>query len=1326
MRGLAPALAWASLSLSAGIASFASVAGGAQHVYLFPSASEPLREGFVRIINHAAEAGEVRIDPVDDSGRAFDAITLSIDAGETVHFNSGDLEAGNAGKGLSGGTGSGQGDWRLGFSSDLDIEALSYIRTQDGFLTAMHDVAPSQGNVREVAIFNPGSNRNQVSILRLVNPSEATADVAIRGTDDRGMPGAGEVSLSLEADTAREITAAALESGATGLTGALGDGTGKWRLEIESDQPVVAMSLLESPTDHLTNLSTVPGAPEDGIHRVPLFPAAGGESGREGFLRVVNRSASSGEVTIKAYDESDWDYDPVTLTIGVNEVAHFNSNDLEQGNRGKGLSGGVGDGEGDWRLDLTSDLDIRVLSYIRTDDGFLTAMHDVAPSEGNVHRLAVFNPGSNRNQQSLLRLINPGIEAARVTVRGIDGQGAGGVSAVRLSLPAGGTRTVAAYELEEGGAGLEGALGDGAGKWQLTVTADAPVVAMGLLQSPTDHLTNLSTAPERGARGGATHEPQTAEAAFRQSVSPIVQSKCVTCHVEGGDAANTPLVFARGGESHIASNLRVFRDYLAATGDGASRVLEKIQGLLDHGGGAQVAQGTEAYAGFDVFMDRLVAERAIDDGQALLDGVAEIGAPGTPGNLCVYGPGAFPVAAGGLNTGRAPVAAAGRWASGRVVALGHDGYLGRRALKTADTGRLVTNALLWAAGDVRDSPRIGIVDAPELRGWLEATGRQAVETELTQESLAKIDVVALRLWNHSATELEALSAFVRAGGGLIAAATGWGWAQLHPKMDLASAFAGNRLLGAAGIAWGGGYLQRTTPDGFAVDGLPYELLHAAKALDALEARERGETTLAEPEIVQAIESVVSAQRCMPPDDKLFAPRLLSLTEKNEHWPTEQRPVRATDAMARVAATVFVERHRRRPAESVSAHAAAEDFPGAVPTDAPRLSRNLTIDTDVPRWHSTGLYAAPGELVEVTMPEQAAATGGFHIRVGVHSDGIWGRPEWRRMPEVSRRFPVSTPTTLVANAFGGLIYIEVPSNASLGTISVDVEGAVAAPRFVLGQTNATAWRDEIRHAPAPWAEIAGRNMIVTTDAREVRGLDDPEAVAVAWDRVLDLSAELAAWDSPVRSSPERFVVDRQISHGYMHAGYPIMAFLDQAGNLVDAAHLRTEGNWGFFHEVGHNHQNDDWTFEGTVEVTVNLFTLYVYEFLCGIPVAENPRPHASARPEQQMALYDFDNPDFEQWKREPFLALVMYQQLQQAFGWNAYQRVFAEYLTLPEAERPKSDDEKRDQWLVRFSREVEHNLGPFFETWGVPTSQQARDSIADLPTWMPPDFPPPRD
>ena len=224
-----------------------------------------------------------------------------------------------------------------------------------------------------------------------------------------------------------------------------------------------------------------------------LFPAAGDASGHQGFLRVINHSDTAGEVRITAVDDTEWVYDSITLTIGANRTAHFNSDDLEMGNSGKGLSSGTGPGDGDWRLELSSDLDIEVLSYIRTEDGFLTSMHDVAPVSENSHRLVIFNPGSNMDQVSSLRLINAGNEEAQVTIRGIDDAGESLGGDVELSVAAGAVRTVTAAALESGAEGLQGALGDGTGKWSLTVESVQPLIVLSLLESPTGHLTNLST-----------------------------------------------------------------------------------------------------------------------------------------------------------------------------------------------------------------------------------------------------------------------------------------------------------------------------------------------------------------------------------------------------------------------------------------------------------------------------------------------------------------------------------------------------------------------------------------------------------------------------------------------------------------------------------------------------------------------------------------------------------------------------------------------------------------------------------------------------------------
>ena len=141
------------------IASAAQEPEQTQALLFIPSASDTLdREGFVRVINHSADAGEVSINAIDDEGGSYGPVVLSVGAGEAVHFNSDDLENGNAEKGLSVGVGPGEGDWRVEFSSELDIEVLSYVRTADGFVTAMHDSVPSEGGRHWVAFFNPGSN----------------------------------------------------------------------------------------------------------------------------------------------------------------------------------------------------------------------------------------------------------------------------------------------------------------------------------------------------------------------------------------------------------------------------------------------------------------------------------------------------------------------------------------------------------------------------------------------------------------------------------------------------------------------------------------------------------------------------------------------------------------------------------------------------------------------------------------------------------------------------------------------------------------------------------------------------------------------------------------------------------------------------------------------------------------------------------------------------------------------------------------------------------------------------------------------------------------
>ena len=423
------------LCIAFATASAAVSASAEDHIVpLFPAASDSVRQGFVRVINHGEESGEVSIEAIDDEGNVHGPLVLSVGNGETIHFNSGDLEEGNPDKGLTGHTGSGQGDWRLNLTSELDIEVLAYVRTQDGFLTAMHDLVPETDEGYRVATFNPGRNVNQLSRLRLINPGDTDATVTVYGIDDDGTR-SGDVEVVVPAGAAQTYSAAQLENGGERLTGKMGSGKGKWQLDLSADQPIHAMSLLQSPTGHLTNLSTTPENNAD-VHAVPMFPP-NIDGGPQGFVRVINRGDTAGEVAIASFDDDGKDYASLTLAIEAKQTLHFNSKDLEEGNEAKGLVG-TGSGVGDWRLELTSDLDIEVLAYVRTPDGFLTAMHDTAPSAETRHRVAVFNPGSNINQLSWLRILNPGTVTAAVDITGIDDAGEYSDYLVRIDVPSGG------------------------------------------------------------------------------------------------------------------------------------------------------------------------------------------------------------------------------------------------------------------------------------------------------------------------------------------------------------------------------------------------------------------------------------------------------------------------------------------------------------------------------------------------------------------------------------------------------------------------------------------------------------------------------------------------------------------------------------------------------------------------------------------------------------------------------------------------------------------------------------------------------------------------
>ena len=718
------------------------------------------------------------------------------------------------------------------------------------------------------------------------------------------------------------------------------------------------------------------------------------------------------------------------------------------------------------------------------------------------------------------------------------------------------------------------------------------------------------------------------------------------------------------------------------------------------------------------------------DLQVLLHDVHAVGTRANeeegPAAIAVTGEQAFAVVVGDAEGKTVlPVIAAARYGKGRVVALSEKGLLGDASgAPVHDDDKFLSNAITWVrTKSLRDdNTRIRVLQLPGMAEHLRAAGYAAVQSDPSW-STSNCDVIVAAVDAVSPAQAADLRSFLQRGGGLILAASVSHWEDQNSSGETIADYPGNAILAPAGILWTDVNVGGSSDGAYAVRPTIPPMACAPAALEEIRALRDGKT-LPSADLEQAARVVMTAVGIVPADDPLFLPLLRKALEgfHPDHFPSAKNPVAKSDLLTRLALALDRRAMDIAHPEKMHAYPSAAEFPGAMPSTARAETKKIVVSTGHPRWHSTGLYAAPGQMIQVNVPARVV-NHGFRVRIGPHTDTLWHLDKWERFPDVSLAFPIQSEHVRAANPFGGLVYLEVPENTAVNSFTATISGAVPSARFVLGETTPEQWAQTRLDSQAPWGEVESSSLILVAPLADLKKLDNPVELMGFWNKILVAQADLAGWPSEPLS-PERIVFDQQISAGYLHSGYPIMGPLSLAGPSLSTTYMAQSndfegGRWGYYHELGHNHQSDDWTFRGTVEVTVNLFSLYSFEAVNGVPVAKNPRSSAEFR-NKEMAQLDWKHPDFS--KLDPFQALVMYEQLQQAFGWDTFKILFRKYRALPETERPKTDLEKRDRWMVEFSRQTGKNLGPFFQAWGLETTPEARASIHNLPCWAPEELP----
>ncbi len=718
---------------------------------------------------------------------------------------------------------------------------------------------------------------------------------------------------------------------------------------------------------------------------------------------------------------------------------------------------------------------------------------------------------------------------------------------------------------------------------------------------------------------------------------------------------------------------------------------------------ARAIEAQEALANFQAItqgVDLQPVKRVLDDGG---NGSLQVG----------LAPGAIPLLQGpsGIH------AAASRLGEGRVVAFSGQDFLGsqERSSLLADAGipALLRNAATWAAGkaDARvlasSEPVAAVLrDGSDLSVEVAAITDQEwylEERDWSAEAISSYDLLVIQVneWGTSHINPEhipAIRQFVAAGGGVLiaGAAEHWRWW----IRSWLGAFPGDEILADTGI-------------GFAEEVLIADMTAARLTLEPTDIPETvwcayvaGEAL--ENDQYDSLPALFSSAWAARRNGDLQS-GLQRLIEE-----TPALPVDSDDPLAVMSATVAVDLEA---APWPAPHPWTAVFPGNVQRGAAVTGVTTDVDTQWKRLQALGAYAPAGGVVSVSLPAEYANRG-LYIQIGdLYTELLNGWAEyerWERAPILYKRWYLEDDTDLsIGTGLGGPIYLYVPDSFPQETVSVELDGVVPMGVYSAGETPVEQYFvDLAAGAPQTILQTRGKVALVVQSDAAQQGVD-PAQVASFWEGFYDAEFELSQEPEP-RPYESRWLFNPQVAWGYANAtrdriDYPL---------AVTPSALRTsDGNddfWLFGHELGHQFQTADWWGTDIVEVTVNLWTMYVLN------------DYLYAGGNYDTAGYtDFHSPPALSSLRDAgwsaggfFERLELYRQLVLAFGWDSIKAVMASYYdpAYPRAQYLGN----MDGFAVRMSAISGRDLTAYLDGLGYPLSTTAREKIAQLslPSWLP--------
>ena len=250
---------------------------------------------------------------------------------------------------------------------------------------------------------------------------------------------------------------------------------------------------------------------------------------------------------------------------------------------------------------------------------------------------------------------------------------------------------------------------------------------------------------------------------------------------------------------------------------------------------------------------------------------------------------------------------------------------------------------------------------------------------------------------------------------------------------------------------------------------------------------------------------------------------------------------------------------------------------------------------------TGLYAAPGELVKISISsaDLEKVGGKFVVIVGqagnqTSSNDLPSTVRFTRMPIITNTFNISSTEAYVGNPLGGPIYILPTIDTNY---SITISGALEYQHFVYGNTNEDDFISLANNTvPYVDAEIGLNSVRFSGPKYGFSGLtfDDFDKSMLVWDQISLFSRQF-----PSGSNKKKAI--HMVGDVYVGGGALALAYVGNNRCVVPATSIKealnyksftTSGNWLNIHEFNHHFQK--FGFHGTGnEVTNNFINIMEY-------------------------------------------------------------------------------------------------------------------------------------